>query len=792
MKELRLFGSLSLIDERGRDMRSLLAQPRRLALLAYLATATPRGRHRRDQLAALFWTELDQDHARAALRQAVYVLRGALGAAAIESCGDEELSLDFELVNCDVAGFDHAVEAGQLDKALSIYRGAFLDGFFISDAPEFEQWVGRERTRFQETASVVARTLIAELERSDPAGAARSARRAVGFAPHDEALARKLISLLEQLGDRGGAMEVYRDLTKRLADVYEVEPSPETQALVRGIRGPAQRLLSLGDSGPSSDDAVTRLTPPRTSDESLPTRDRAVLRKRDTRYGHLWRWVAAAAVVLLLLGGAATGGERAWVAARTADTALRSIAILPVESPSGDSALTGVADAISEALVTDLGEIRALRVISRRATLALNRSMSPQIVERQLKVQLLVDADLRRVGDHLSIDVRLVDGPSGFQRWSERFEGSSRQPIALEVRIARRLIEALGVPLMPNEARSLRTPASMSTEAYDLFLRGKMHLRHETIADDSLAIAMLERAVQLDPEFAAAYALLARAYGLKALQFTPGDEQWSERAAAAADKSLQLDPDLAEAHYARGMMLWTPGTHWTREYSVREYRRALELNPNFAEAHHALGVIYLHAGLLDKAVDELEKTLAIDPGNGFAQHRIGVALIDQGKYEEGLRALRSVPSSFNPALWYYHVTWALLYLHRDDEASSLIEEYLRAHPEDRGGVVTSIRAMLRAKHGDIPGAERDIHEAEKLGKGYVHFHHTEYNIASVYALLNRPRAAVQWLRRAADDGWPCYPYFATDPNLDTIRKDSEFVALLADLRRQWEHDRATL
>ena len=250
--------------------------------------------------------------------------------------------------------------------------------------------------------------------------------------------------------------------------------------------------------------------------------------------------------------------------------------------------------------------------------------------------------------------------------------------------------------------------------------------------------------------------------------------------------------DLAEAHYARGMILWGPRNHFTVEFSVREFRRAIELNPNLDDAHHQLGTLYLHIGLLDKAVAELEKTLALDPRNSFAQHRIGVALVDQGRYEEGLRALRAVPSSFNPALWYYHVTWALLYLNRDDEASKLINEYLVKHPEDRGGVVTSIRAILRAKHGDTRGAEQDIKAAEALGAGYVHFHHTEYNIASAYALMRRPRAAVHWLRRAADDGWPCYPYFARDPNLANVRTDREVVAFLAELKVQWERYQATL
>jgi len=771
-------------------MRNVLAQPRRVALLAYLASATPRGMHRRDKLAALFWPDLDQDHARAALRQAVYVLRGALGAGAIVSYGDEELGVDFELVHCDVAAFDRAVEARQLEQALEIYRGDLLDGFFISDASEFEQWLEHERARFRETATGVARTLIGQMETSDPAGAARSARRAVHFAPHDEALARKLIALLDQLGDRGGAMEAYRDLTKHLAEVYDVEPSPETQTLVRDIRVPTPRRTASGTAGEVAHDDVLR---PKSESSSRPALMAPAVspRKPNARRAALGRAMGATAVGLLLLTGVATGEKQAWIGSN-GGVAVSSLAILPIESPAGDSALSGIADALSEALATDLGQVKALRVISRRATLALNRRTPPQLAAQAFKVQMLVDADLRRVADHITIGVRLIDGASGFQRWSERFDGSPREPMALEARIARRVVAALAVPLLPNEALVLRTPASTSTEAYDLFLRAKMHLRHETTTDDSLAIVMLERSVQLDPEFAAGYALLARAYGLKALQLTRGDAQATERQSAAAEKAVQLDPDLGEAHYARAMLLWNPATHWSRAFAVREYRRALELNPNLDDAHHALGVIYLHTGLLEKAVAELEMTLAIDPENRFAQHRIGVALVYQGRYEEGLRELRAAPASFNPALWYYHVTWALLYLGRDDEASSLIEEYLRAHPEDRGGVVTSIRAILLAKHGDIAGAERDVLAAQKLGQGYVHFHHTEYNIASVYALLHRPRAAVDWLRRAADDGWPCYPYFAADPNLENVRGDPGFVAFMAELRKQWERDRETL
>src|SRR5712664_369454 len=135
MVEFRVFGALSLTTDDGRDARSLVAQPRRLALLAYLAAATPRGTHRRDTLLALFWPELDQARARAALRQSLYVLRGELGADVLETHGHDVVSIHVDAIRCDVVDFDRAIAAGRSQEALDLYQGDLLEGFFISGAP---------------------------------------------------------------------------------------------------------------------------------------------------------------------------------------------------------------------------------------------------------------------------------------------------------------------------------------------------------------------------------------------------------------------------------------------------------------------------------------------------------------------------------------------------------------------------------------------------------------------------------------------------------------------------------
>src|SRR3989454_8186597 len=237
MVEFRMFGALSLTTDSGRDARSLVTQPRRLALLAYLAAARPRGTHRRDSLLALFWPELDQPRARAALRQSLYVLREVLGPAALVSQGNEEVGLDFGAVRCDVVDFDRSIESGQLSEALDLYRGHLLEGFFISDAPEFEHWLETERARLREAASAAARTLVEQcVAGGDFTAAAQWARRAARLAPLDETLLRQLIGLLDRLGDRAGAVVAYEDFAKRLAQEYEAQPAAETQALMTAVR----------------------------------------------------------------------------------------------------------------------------------------------------------------------------------------------------------------------------------------------------------------------------------------------------------------------------------------------------------------------------------------------------------------------------------------------------------------------------------------------------------------------------------------------------------------------------
>src|SRR5499426_3511224 len=236
---------------------------------------------------------------------------------------------------------------------------------------------------------------------------------------------------------------------------------------------------------------------------------------------------------------------------------------------------------------------------------------------------------------------------------------------------------------------------SINPEAYDAYLSGRFYANRQKKADNETAIMMLKRAVDLDPNFAAAHAELAQAYVWRFFLFTPGEKHWEEKAFVEVEKALALDKDSAVAHQALGRLLWTPANQFPHEKSIKEYRRALTLDPSLSEARNLLAVVYNHIGAFDQALQELQKAVTVNPTNNLAQFRIGQTLLLQCKYEEALTALGKAPKEANPLLVGSSTAVALLHLGRRGEAAAMVEEFLKHYPGDTdGGLFTGIQALL--------------------------------------------------------------------------------------------------
>jgi DNA-binding SARP family transcriptional activator len=239
MIQLRTLGGLDLSDPDGRgNLHTVLVQPKRLALLVYLALADSQSFRRRDTLVTLFWPELDGSHARGSLRQALRFLRAELGPDVLISRGEEEIAVNHDALRCDAAEFDLACKGGDWDRAVELYRGDLLDGVFISDiSPAFEHWLENERGHLRRRAAAAVWSLVGAAERvGDLVTAAPLARRAVELSPDDEAAVRRLMRILDRKGDRAGALRAYEVFRLRLAAEYDAVPSPETETLLEAIR----------------------------------------------------------------------------------------------------------------------------------------------------------------------------------------------------------------------------------------------------------------------------------------------------------------------------------------------------------------------------------------------------------------------------------------------------------------------------------------------------------------------------------------------------------------------------
>lgn len=234
MLKFRVLGSLGLVHGDGREARSVLSQSKRTALLAYLATAGPGPFHRRDSLLVLFWPEADEGHARNALNQALHKLRRSLGSGVIESRGREEVGIAEAGLWCDVRAFRAALEDGDREHALELYRGELLEGLHLTGAPEFERWMDRERGRLRRRAREAAVELADAADA--PADARRWLERALEIVPGDEAVARRLIDVLDRAGDRSGALRAYENLARDLNARFGTGPGPETERLAERVR----------------------------------------------------------------------------------------------------------------------------------------------------------------------------------------------------------------------------------------------------------------------------------------------------------------------------------------------------------------------------------------------------------------------------------------------------------------------------------------------------------------------------------------------------------------------------
>ena len=622
MIRLHMLGVIDLRDESGREVRAVLAQPKRLALLAYLAAASPRGIHRRDTLLGMFWPELDQDHARNALSKAVHFLRRSLGDAALVSRSADELGLNGALVWSDVAAFGAAWDGNRTDEALGLYRGDLLPSFFVPDAPGFEQWLEQERTSLRLRASEAARLLAERHEvGGDATLAIECARRAVALSNGDERPLRRLVQLLDRLGDRSGALHAYEGFARRLAAELEVEPSSETVALVDRIRASGVPA-SARPAGPSLEPiSQPRLAQP----EEVPVPRQAPRRRRKTpvlAVGAVALGTLAAVAVLRFLGP----GD-----APMLDANLVAIAPFDVLDPALSVWREGIVDVLSR----DLDGAGPLHTVSPAVAIRGWRGRAErgaaQALGRKTGAQLVVSGQVIGSGaDSVRVRAALVEAGAGQTLGEVELQDAAVHMDRLLESLTLRLLQELGRE-RPVGAVRQGSISARPLPALKAFLRGEQFYRR--MLWDSAA-SHYDHAIALDSGFALAYYRLAMAVGWNAERSKRyrAPEEYARRA-ALLNRGQTTRDSLLLIYGPFGMVLDQADSAYFVRYrqDLAVLERASQLYPGDPEIWYMLGEARDHLHFNDvglaEPLDAFDRAIELDSTFGPAyKHTIELAM----------------------------------------------------------------------------------------------------------------------------------------------------------------------
>jgi TolB-like protein len=491
-------------------------------------------------------------------------------------------------------------------------------------------------------------------------------------------------------------------------------------------------------------------------------------------------FIAAASLVAVLAGALFWSFFTALVSRR-----IESIAVLPLDNLSGDPTQDFFADGMTEVLITDLGKIGSLRVISRPSVMKYKGSRAPlRDVASELNVDALVLGSIARADGKVRITTQLYDAAEDRQLWAENYERDMRDVLALQRDVAHAITSGIRAKVTPEETARLTKTRAVNPKAYDGYLRGVLLYSRHTSADNHAAITALDEALALDSGLAAAHALLAAACVERFFTFAPQEQKaLEEKAYLAVERAIALDPEESIAWFARGRLLWTPSNRFPHERAIREYQRALVLNPNSAEARAQLALTYNHVGLLEDALREARAAANINPIDALPRVVIGQALLYGGEYERALNVWSSNPPEAYSSVTGSHTAWTLFQMGRRDEAAVRTTEFLAMYPGDVGGL--GVHAALLAASGKHAEAEAVIRSISGQ-KGFGHFHHTAYYIACAYARMGNKSAALDWIREAADSGFACYPLFERDPNLQPLRSDPRWRTMMSEFRQTWD------
>ncbi len=451
--------------------------------------------------------------------------------------------------------------------------------------------------------------------------------------------------------------------------------------------------------------------------------------------------------------------------------AIRSIAVLPLKNLSNDPQQEYFSEGLTEELLTRLGSLRQLRVISRTSVMQDKDSTKsvPQIA-KELNVDAIVEGTILRDRGRVRINAQLIEAATDRQIWAESYERDENDIIFLQNEVTRDIVQNIRLSLNPADRERLAVLRKTDPQAHDDYLRGRFHWARRTAGQLKMAVDDFERAIARDPEYAPAYAGLADSYLLMSgYSMTPATA-YVAQAREAAQKALALDPNFAEAHTS--MALLHEQYEWDWQGAEKEFKRAIELDPSYATAHQWYAEYLMFQGRFDEALAESEKARQLDPQSLIIAADRGAILFYSRQYDRAIQQFREVLAADPDFPRAHLIVYPYVEKGMFDQALAAIDGWRALDP-------VPWRAMLQVYIYGRAGRTAEARAALAQLEAYERTHTVDAGpMVYAYLSLGEKDKAFTWLEMAFQQRSNCLSALKVDPIYDPLRSDPRFHDLL--------------